>query len=45
MEENTNILKVTKRCKLLSTIVKTNTIVIDIKNVLARKNLNKIKTC
>jgi len=45
MEENTNILKVTKGCKLFSTIVKINIIVIEINKNLARKTLNKIKAC
>jgi hypothetical protein len=38
MEENTHILKVTKGCKLLLTIAKTDTIVIDIKNTFNKRN-------
>jgi hypothetical protein len=38
MEETTYILKVTKGCKLLSTIVQTNIIVIDIKEIFNKRN-------
>ncbi len=38
MEVNTHILKVTKGCKLLSTIVKINTIAIDRKETFSKRN-------
>jgi hypothetical protein len=39
MEENTHILTLTKGCKLFSTIVKPNIIVIDAKETFSKRNL------